>query len=163
MFEAMHGALLQHSFRYTSSREAAQDVVQDVFLKVWEKRDTIDPSKSLKALLYTITGRLSLNYLRSRKQPIDPLPDTGLSDNEPSVEMRLDAEIVGKGLKRCIEELPPRRREAFVLSRYEELSHKEIAEVMGLTPRTVNTHISLAIRTLRQCLADMRKDRSDDA
>ena len=67
----------------------------------------------------------------------------------PGADLRLDGSILEEHLKQFIEELPPRRKEAFMLSRYDGLSHREIAVRMKLTPRTVNTHIVLALRYLR--------------
>ena len=92
------------------------------------------------------------------------MSDEGISDFStydpaPSQDDQLDSRLLEAHLKTYIEELPPRRRQAFMLSRFGGLSHKEIAETMGLTPRTVNTHIVLALRTLRSRFEALKRTR----
>lgn len=160
LFQAMHVALLRYAWRFTSDEEAARDVVQDAFLKVWQIREEIDPQKSLKALLYTIVRNLSLNHNRSAQHTTSMLPDHDLHDHAPGVDHELDAEMLSERLRTFIRQMPERRREAFTLSRFEGLSHEEIAQVMGLTPRTVNTHIVLALKDLRKRLGELEPDRT---
>ena len=152
LFEAMHPALLGYAWRFTSDKEAARDVVQDAFTKLWEIRTTVDPARSLKSLLYTIVHNLALNYRRSAQYTNGSFPLHDPQAVEPAADEKIDASMLGVRLQRYIQELPPRRRQAFMLSRYEGLSHEEIAQVMNLTPRTVNTHIVLALKDLRKRL-----------
>jgi RNA polymerase sigma-70 factor (ECF subfamily) len=160
LFEAMHVTLLRYAWRYTSDREAARDVVQDAFLKVWQMRSDIDPERSLKALLYTMVRNLALNHNRSAQYTNGELPEYGLHDHAPSADQKVDASMLGDRIRRLIENLPPRRREAFMLSRFEGLSHEEVAQVMNLTPRTVNTHIVLALKDLRRQLGMLQPDQT---
>lgn len=156
----MHPVLLRYAWRFTGEREAARDVVQDAFFKLWQIRETVDPSRSLKALLYTMVRNLALNSKRAARHTNGVFPEHGLVDTTPSVDQRVQAEMLNAHLRQCINELPRRRREAFMLSRYEGLSHSEIAQVMGLTPRTVNTHIVLALKDLRKRLGTLQSDPS---
>lgn len=158
LFEAMHVTLLRYAWRYTGDQESARDVVQDAFLKVWQMRTDIDPERSLKALMYTMVRNLSLNHNRSSKHTNGELPEHELHDHTPSADQRVDAAMLDDRIRRLIDNLPPRRREAFMLSRYEGLSHEEIAQVMNLTPRTVNTHIVLALKDLRERLSMLQPD-----
>lgn len=151
LFEGMNGELLRFSWRYTFDEEAARDVVQDVFLKVWQIRETLDESKSLRALLYTMVRNRALNFRRSRREE-DRAADVNTTwepEDTSDMEEVASAEMLEKRIHLWIEDLPDRRREAFILSRYHGMSHEEIARVMGLTPRTVNTHIVLALKDLR--------------
>lgn len=150
LFEAMHPVLLRYAWSILKRKEAAQDIVQDAFLKLWQIRATVDPKRSLNALLYTMVRNLALNHKRSAKYEAGTLPEQGPLDDSPAADERMDTDMLRIRLARYIRELPPRRREAFTLSRYEGLSHEEIAQVMQLTPRTVNTHITLALRDLRK-------------
>ena len=152
----MHAPLLRYAFRYTGQSEAARDIVQDAFLKLWQTREKLDPGRSLRGLLYTIVRNLSLNFKRSSHHARDPLPEYGIRDSMPSADQRLDESILEDNLRKFIAELPPRRRQAFELSRFEGLSHKEIAAKMNLTSRTVNTHIVLALRSLRGRVAALQ-------
>lgn len=151
LFEAVHVDLLRFAWRFTLDREAARDVVQEVFLKLWQVRETLDAKKSLRAFLYTMVRNRSLNYRRSVRDEVrsidaDPLWEPEDQDDH---EAETNAEMLERQIHVWIEELPERRREAFVLSRFHGLSHDEIADMMGLTPRTVNTHIVLALKDLR--------------
>lgn len=161
VFEALHVDLMRYAWRFTRDEHSARDVVQDVFLKLWRVRETLEPERSLRALLYTMTRNLSLNHNRARQHHAD------LSDEADAwVDERvdegdaLDAAQLGAHLEAWIAALPDRRREAFQLSRYQGLSHEEIADVMGLTPRTVNTHIVLALKDLRARLGAFQPDRT---
>ena len=150
----MHTALLRYALRLTHDEDAAYDVVQEAFVKVWQIRERLDPARSLKALLYRIVRNLSLTYQRNKHREAMqhealPTPDP---DAVPTAEDLFDAEVLGTHLRQWIQTLPPRRREACQLSRFEGLSHEEIAHVMNLTPRTVTNHIMLALQYLRQRL-----------
>ena len=156
LFEAMHANLIRYAFRYTGQSEAARDIVQDAFLKVWQARESLDPSRSLRGLLYTIVRNLSLNFKRSAQRAKDPLPPSDIEDGLPAADQHLDGSILETNLRKFIDELPPRRKQAFVLSRFHGMSHKEIAAEMQLTSRTVNTHIVHALRYLRARIAALQ-------
>ena len=150
----MHPVLLRYAARLTRDEDAAYDVVQDAFVKLWQVRETLDPERSMKALLYRIVRNLSLNYQRMKRHEATQraaLPD-GEAAQTPTPEETYDAEVLGAHLRQWIDTLPPRRREAFELSRFESLSHDEIAQVMNLAPRTVTNHIMLALQYLRDRL-----------
>jgi len=156
VFDATYDALYAYSFYITHERDTAHDVVQDVFLKLWQVRETIDPERSLKALLYQMVRNYSLNQERRKKthatdsldeKPVEPIIDT-------LAELEVDTNNLSKKIQSWIDQMPDRRREAFVLSRFEGLSHDEIARIMALTPRTVNNHIVLALQHIRTRLAE---------
>lgn len=151
LFAAMHAPLLRYAIRMTGDTHGAKDVVQDVFIKLWQVRDTLDENRSLKALLYTMVRNTALNHNRStqRLEAVEPEDVAALQPSRDGVADRLDADQLSAHLQRWMHSLPPRRREAFMLSRLQGLSHDEIAEVMGLTTHTVNSHIVLALKDLR--------------
>ncbi len=159
LFEAMHVALLRYAWRFTGEHEAARDIVQDAFLKLWQIRVNVDPKRSLKALLYTMVRNLALNHKRAAQHTNGAFPEHDLYDKAPSADQQVEASMLDERLRLFIEQMPDRRREAFMLSRFEGLSHEEIAQVMNLTPRTVNTHIVLALKDLRNRLGALQADR----
>lgn len=161
LFEATNTTLLRFAWRYTFDEEAARDVVQDVFLKLWQVRETLDDRKSLRSLLYTMVRNRSLNHRRARRDEDRPLGASASWEPEDPerLDERADARLLEKRLRLWIEELPERRREAFILSRYHGMTHEEIAALMGLTPRTVNTHIVLALKDLRGKLEALEPQR----
>ncbi len=147
--------LVRYARSLTGDTASAYDVVQDVFVKLWEQRDALTVEVSLQALLYTMTRNRALNLNRRRARvdagaAVDDLDGSALGgDGTPAPDAALHAAELGRHLRRWIDALPPRRREAFRLSRFHELSHAEIATVMGLSVRTVDTHIVHALRDLR--------------
>ncbi len=160
LFEATNDALFRYANFITKEDEAAYDVLQDVYFKLWQIRRRLDPSRSLKALLYQMVRNRALNYMqrgaRIREIRMGPEHEALSSDALPDLEF--EARQLSERIRSWIMELPARRREAFVLSRYEGLNHVEIAQVMRLTPKTVNNHIVLALAHLRTNLRAYAED-----
>ncbi|WP_291369472.1 RNA polymerase sigma-70 factor [Cyclobacterium sp.] len=137
--------------------EAANEIVQTVFLKLWEKRKTLEISISLKAYLYKCVYYDSLNYLKHEKVKMKHLEENRYemanirsADAAYSVE---DKEIQSK-LNHALLRLPEKCRTVFLLSRMEELKYQEIASRLGLSVKTVEAHMGKALRTLRVELAE---------
>ena len=161
VFQSTYAALFGFARYITRDEDAAHDILQDVYLKLWQVRETVDPNRSLRALLYQMVRNYALNHERRKKtHATDSLQNVLM---EPSIEATTEADIdtsaLGDRLRKWIDEMPERRREAFVLSRFEGLSHDEIARVMNLTPRTVNNHIVLALQDLRARLHAFETDK----
>lgn len=152
IFRDMHDALLRYAIRYTSDAAVAADLVQDVFVKLWQVRETLDPNRSLRAFLFRLVRNLALNHQRNQ---------AGRRDKEDLVRAALvrprsrpDEDLAGRWLKDKLDvwiaDLPKRQREALLLSRHEGLRHDEIALVMGVSPRTVNNHMVKALKHLHR-------------
>ena len=155
LFDATYDALFRYAWTFTRDEAAACDVLQDVYLKLWRVRTRIDPDRSVKALLYQMARNYALNHQRSlRRHPLDPRDASTYEPAAEPFEAALDARDLGEHIRSWVEAMPARRREAFQLSRYEGLSHQEIARVMGLTPKTVNNHVVLALQYLRERLRE---------
>ena len=160
VFEATYDTLYRYAWYFLHDEEAAYDVLQDVFLKLWQVRERVDPDKSLKALLYQMVRNTALNHMRhAKRHAADALDDAPYEPADaPRAEEDLDTEVLANQVRAWIEELPERRREAFMLSRYQGLSHVEIAGIMNLAPKTVNNHIVLALQHLRSRLLAHQPD-----
>lgn len=157
LFDRFFVPLVRYARGFTRDDELAKDVVHDVFLKLWEDHDVIRVKESVKALLYTMVRNRSLNEVRSMKR-IDR--HTSAEEAAGTIENRqtmADEEMTRRALQ-WINELPERRREAFMLSRFHDLSHADIARIMNLSERTVNTHILLALRSLRKRLEQSERE-----
>ena len=159
VFRRYYAPLSRYARRFTGDASAAADVLQDVFLKLWEDRSRLTVERSLQAMLYTMVRNRALNMNRRRQRMASDTAVDNLLDRpsaQVSSDHRLAAHDLQRHLHRWIEELPPRRREAFALSRYHGLSHAEIADVMGISERTVDTHIVHALRELRRRLDELQ-------
>lgn len=160
LFEATYEGLFGFARYIVRDPAAAHDILQDVFMKLWKIREDVDPTRSLKALMYQMVRNYALNHERQRKTRSAQSIDERLSEPSapPTAEREVEARALGKRIERWVAQLPERRREAFVLSRYEGLSHDEIARIMDLTPRTVNNHIVLALQDLRARLHEYQSE-----
>ncbi len=154
LFEEMYEPLFRYVRSITQSRGAAQDVTQDVFIRLWEARDSLSPDQSLEAYLYRIARNRAYNRernQRTRAEKEETVREQTAAQPAPPTrpDAATDAERLEDRLWRWIGELTERQREALVLSRFDGLSHEEVAEVMDISPRTVNNHIVRALKHLR--------------
>ena len=132
---------------------AAEDIVQDVFIKLWENRHQIKEERSLKSYLFTIANNLALNYLRHSRVAIkfqQAQMQESLTAESP--QNLLEKKEFHEKLLACIAELPEKTRLVFMMSRMENLSYKEIAERLDISIKTVESHIGNALKTLRKSL-----------
>ncbi len=145
----MHWFCLQ----YVRSREDADEIVNDAFLTLWEKRDDINLDQSVKSLLYTIVRNKSLNLLKKRKIEISDMEDGfEIVSNDVSAVEALQAKETEQMVHLLIEQLPPKCKQIFILSRREYLSNKEVAAIMDISEKTVENQITIAIRFIKSRL-----------
>lgn len=161
VFRALYAPLVRYADRFTRDAAAAADVVQEVFLKLWADREVLAASHSLRALLYTMVRHRALNAQRHTGHIAGAVSVEVARDAREAVppgDEALEADDLQRWLHRWIAALPPRRAEAFTLSRYHGLRHSEIAALMGISERSVETHILLALRELRRRLDQLQQE-----
>lgn len=152
--------LMNFAIGYVKDTEVAREIVQDTFLKLWEMRKNLAPETRLAPLLYTITRNDALNYLKqlihkqkyieNRKQMYEnQLNYIALKDESSE---RLIYNELYEEINKAIADLPEKCRQVFQLSRDEGLKYHEIAEKMKISVKTVETHISDALKRLREAL-----------
>lgn len=150
MFDSTFDNYVRYAWRFTKNKDSAMDIVQECFIKLWQMRSNLDPSQSLRTYFYRMVKHRSLNYLRDVRQHTEDIENLKIADESVTVfETDEDSELQVP-LKKWIEELPDRQKEAFKLSRYEGLMHDEIADIMEVSPRTVNNHIGAALSNLQE-------------
>ena len=151
LFE-QHGADLRRFAWYrTGNEEAANDIVQEAYVKLWEKRDTVEWPRA-SGLLYTIVGNLAANYHKHRKvrMEFESRPRSGVDNQDPEFQMEEDE--FRAHLEGCIESLVPTARIAFLMNRIESLKYREIAEKLEISVKAVEKRMGIAIRMLTQCV-----------
>jgi RNA polymerase sigma-70 factor, ECF subfamily len=157
LFAMLRNDLIHYVDSFIHDGPTAHDLVQDVFVGLWERRDGLDPSQSLQGLLYRMARNRALNhrrFLRVRNRHDVPLDEVRAPATGPS----LDEADLAERLRAWIRLLPERQREAIELTRYGGLSHREAAAVMEISPRTLNNHLVRALGTLNARLAALEQD-----
>lgn len=154
LYAAYKNRLLYFAMKFVKSREFAEDIFQDAFTVVWQGRRFINPDASFSSYLYTIVRNRILNQIRDMTNE-DQLKEYILSQavdasNDTKSEILLNdlKEIIG----RALDQLTPRQREVFKMSRDLQMSHKEIAEALGVSVHTVQEHISVSLKVIRSYL-----------
>lgn len=160
-YEATYKSLFKPLFVYaiTILKDHAQseEIVQNVFLKLWEKKDTIEIQTSLKAYLYKAVHNHSLNAIKHtqvKQQYESHLSYTMKNKQTETTDTNAGFKQLEGKLRQALSELPEQCRTVFQLSRFEDLKYKEIAERLAISPKTVENHMGKALKLLRGKLAD---------
>ena len=154
LYAAYKNRLIYFAMRFLKSREYAEDIFQDAFTIVWQSRRFINPDASFSAYLYTIMRNRILNQLRDLANR-DKLREQIFSQAVNYTNETKDEILVNdlrQFISRALQQLTPRQREIFEMSRERQMSHREIAEALGISVNTVQESISISLRTLRTCL-----------
>lgn len=140
--------------RYLQSREESEGMVHEVFAKLWEIRAELKPEKSFNSFLFTMAKNAVFNKLNRRKHEIAyaEYMRRFLDQKYNKTENDLIFAEVKKRIETVVSAMPEQRQKSFRLSRENGLTYKEIAQEMNLSPKTVEAHIRLALKTLRKHL-----------
>ena len=152
LFDRYHVTLYRFLLRSGAPPEAAEDILQDVFLGVWTGRGRLDPARSVKAYLYRASRNRSANYFRSRARYSDIELDTsvhgGPTPDDATQFVQLNARF-----SEAISALPERRRAVFELCFLSGLTYKEAADVLDVTPKTIENQMGYALNSIRARLS----------
>lgn len=151
IYNRYHGILFAHAYRRLADKEEVRDILQDLFIYLWNKRDVLTITSSLSGYLYTSVRSRILNIYRNQK--VRDVYSLSLQDFINSCENTVEEKLIEKELIQLVEQevasLPPQMRLVFEMSRFQEKSHKEIAEELEISPQTVRTQVRNALRILR--------------
>ncbi|OJJ20299.1 hypothetical protein BKI52_17700 [marine bacterium AO1-C] len=157
LFDTYYASLCKTVNRIVHNTIITEDIVQDVFLKIWQKRNDLNIQISLKAYLHKMAINAALSHLRKKynTSSIDDATPQQMKKHahKETAVQNLEFQELETQVNGAINELPPKCREVFILSRYEEMSYKEIAQEMGISPKTVENQMSKALKHLRKRLA----------
>ena len=162
LFKTYHPRLRNYASRFVQDEGELDDIIQDCFVRLWEQRTALTDI-SLSSLLFTMVRNRCLNYLRHKTCTtickIDALLNQQGSEQLYAMDMhhQPDEETICAELTReiaqILDSLPPRCREVFVLSRFEGLKNREIAEQLGISVKVVEKQMTKALTTFRKMLA----------
>ena len=154
LYQGYVGRVYHFALTLVKSEEAAENITQEVFIKLWETRERIDSENSFSGYLYTIARNITFN--QHRKQVNERVYLDYLSHVFPVSEKKTEQDMelleLQQNIDRCIDGLRPQRKKVFELSRFQGLSHKEISAQLGIAEKTIATHIRLALQDLRKLL-----------
>jgi RNA polymerase sigma-70 factor (family 1) len=157
LFKAHFKSLHAYAYTFLKDDEMAEEIVQNVFCRIWEKREQLKTDGSLKAYLYRAVHNESLNYLKHQKVKasfgVYYAGQLQQDEEEQASKKVLTAELQQR-IDTAMSELPQQCRTIFQLSRFEQLKYQQIADHMGLSIKTVENQMGKALRVMRQKLAE---------
>ena len=155
LYNMYSGKLYNFIMRISSGNQyMAEEVVQSAFIRVWEVRERVEPESSFISFLCTIAKNLLMNmYQRQTVEYVynEYLKNTGV-DSDSQTEESIDLRFLNEYIDSLAEELPAQRKKIFILSKRQNYTNKEIAEMMGISESTVATQLSLAVKFMREQL-----------
>ena len=156
VYQKYAGKLYGFTFKYLKSKEETEELVQSVFLKVWENYRTLKKESSFKSYLFTIAYNEICNTFR-RRSHLRKFMDEQLNENAQSsneTDELIDYNSIRGQVDQIIARLPERQRSIFLKSRLEGKSNKDIANELGLSSGTVDNYISESLKFIRSNLQD---------
>ncbi len=151
VFKQHYNSLCNYAHSFLKDFEASEDVVQDLFIKIWEKRPDLIATPTIRFYLFTSVRNNCLTHLsKEKRSPLISsighegiaIPDSGVQEHSVEIDYK-------EQLKKAINQLPPKCREVFLLSRISKLSYQEIADQLSISVKTVENQVGKALKVLR--------------
>ena len=152
LFDTYFTPLCRFIYYLTNDREASEELTLDIFTYLWDNRATFEIKLSVKAYLFQAARNRAINWLRQQKATvsIDAIDHSDMATDVSALE----TEELYQLIRAAVLNLPDRCREVFTLSRNENLTNKEIAHQLGISVKTVEAQITLALKRIRKFLGD---------
>lgn len=157
-FEAIYreysAGLFGFILRLVKDRDAAEDLLQELFIKAWDNRAGIDPDKSYRSFLFTIAKHIVYNYFRraSLEVQVAAYLASQASELYHHVEEELYVREYNDALQHAIDNLPPKRREVYIRCKIAGKSYQQVADELGCSVAAVNAHVVKATKTIKERL-----------
>ncbi|KAA0229807.1 RNA polymerase sigma-70 factor [candidate division KSB1 bacterium] len=156
LFEEFQPRLYRFLWLKLRMVEQEEDLVQETFLRFWNARSQLRPGGNIEIYLFRIASNLATDVLRRPKRENNRLElETQSHPAALAADQAIESEQLADMISEFVTAMPEGPRTAFILSRYENLSHAEIAEIMGISVKTVEKHIGKALRLLREKLVEL--------
>ncbi|MVT44876.1 RNA polymerase sigma-70 factor [Chitinophaga oryziterrae] len=152
LFLQFYDPLCKYAFTFVADKDASEDIVQDMFTRIWERHQEMITSLSIRAYLYKSVRNNSFTYL-SKKNKVYSLSDWDIDEEDITEQENHDIPHYRELLKKAIDNLPAKCREVFLLSRSGNLSNQEIADNLGISVNTVNNQTWKAMKMLKAYVA----------
>ncbi len=153
LFRRYRPGLIHFAMNILKSRPDAEEIVQEMFMAIWEKRENLEFNDGLKSYLFTGVKNRCLNFIKKSKLPFSDMPDElPVPSKDASASEHMESIETEKKVHDLINQLPTKCRQVFLLSRMHEMSYKEIADIMDIAPKTVENQIGIALKFLKNGL-----------
>ena len=155
LFLLLHGRLKQFAYSILKSHEEAEELVSDLFIRVWEKRDQLTTIESPLLYFYATAKNLAYNRINKQKRQQQPPPEEWLVQLNSiyfDPEQLMMTEEMMRQIRQAINNLPPRCRVIFKLVKEDGLRYKEVAELLQLSVKTIEAQMAIALRRLGKCM-----------
>ncbi|MFA5328539.1 MAG: RNA polymerase sigma-70 factor [Prolixibacteraceae bacterium] len=151
LFVRYYSRLCLFVFHFSQNESVSEDVVQELFMKLWINRQRLEIRENIAGYLYRASKNSALNHLRAentRKKTLQNIPVQGGYTNEDLIEQI----EFSSAMNECIEQLPERSREVFIKSRFDGLKQQEISDQLGISVKTIKNQIWKSLKYLKSCL-----------
>ena len=155
LFILLHARLKQFAYSILKSGEEAEELVSDVFIRIWQKREELENINSPLLYFYTSTKNLALNQLKKQKRQVNLSPEEWLVQVNSlyfDPEQLMLTEEMLRQVKKAVNDLPPRCRLIFKLVKEDGLRYKEVAELLQLSVKTIEAQMAIALRRIGKCM-----------
>lgn len=155
LFKQHFGVLCRYAEQFTGDFDSAQEITQKVFINLWERRAQIRPEQSVVAYLYAAVKSRCLNHIRDHKKYRSRVLDLEILEDQAGSDFDdTDFEALQQRVAAALNTLPEKCREVFEKSRFQHKKYREIAEELDISVKTVEAHMSKALKTLKELLKD---------
>jgi RNA polymerase sigma-70 factor (ECF subfamily) len=155
LYEFYSKKLIHFAYLIVKQKDAAMEIVDEVFIKIWKQREHIPEISNLKVYLYTAVKNTSLNYLsrKAKEQQTEPFDFINIQLNdESSPEQRLITSEIYQKIKTVVNDLPPRCKMVFKLVREDGLKYREVAAILNISENTVDSQMVIAVSRISEAV-----------
>lgn len=156
LHKALYASLYHYLLKMVKEEETANDIIQDVFVKIWTKKEQIGYIRNVKAYFFTVARSMAINHFRQQKiktERLEEIHEVEIEFNHEDVIVATEANIeLKQAVANALNNLPARQREIVYLKFYEDMDYYKIVEVTGIRYQSVVNHVFRAIQTLRSVL-----------
>lgn len=156
-FNAHHEALYRFLRSKGIAKETAEDLIQKAFVYIWEHRSNIDPEKSLRAYLFRIGYTRMLNHIRDHSK-FDDSEELPSIESDTNTEDEIRASELRNAIDKAIKAMPEKRGMVFEMCFIQEFTYKETAEALNVSYKTVENHMGLALKDIREALQEFKPE-----
>jgi len=154
LYNFFYPMLLRFACSLVKNKEVAEELMADIFIRIWQHRNELTEIKNLKVYLYTAAKNQCVNYLKKRKWSEDPLCTAEvhlMKFNVDPEQLMITAEMM-RGIEQAVDSLPPRCKLIFQLIREQGFRNKDVAEILGISVNTIDVQLAIAIKRISKAI-----------